>query len=96
MLCGEPLNVRLTVNLGEMHPEEVLVQLVIGPTYANGNFRERPDLQRLVPRGDSKGVITYMATYVPKKNGPYRYGIRIMPTHKGLANPLETDLVQWG
>lgn len=96
MLCGEPLNVRLKINLGEMSKDEVIVQLVIGPTYANGNFRERPDLQRLVPRKDHNGNISYSTTYVPKKNGPYRYGIRVMPFHKGLANPLETGLVLWG
>lgn len=99
MYCGEPLNVRLHMHLGQMKPEEVVVQLVIGRTYANGNFREVPDHLRLEPRAakaDTDDAWTYTATYIPKRNGPYRFGIRVMPTHKGLANPLETGLVLWG
>ncbi len=98
MLCGEPLNVRLHMHLGEMKPDEVLVQLVIGRTFANGNFRDRPDTLRLEPRSTNEGDdgMYYSATYIPKRNGPYRYGIRVMPVHKGLSNPLDTGLVIWG
>ncbi|MBD5642037.1 MAG: alpha-glucan family phosphorylase [Desulfovibrio sp.] len=99
MFCGEPLNVRLHMHLGQMNEDEVLVQLVIGRTYANGNFRGVPDHLRLEPKqtkedgGDGR---TYSATYIPKYNGPYRFGVRVMPTHKGLASPLDTGLVLWG
>lgn len=96
MLCGEPLNVRLRVNPGEMKPEELLAQLVIGRTFANGNFRDRPDLLRLEPRVNGNGIITYLATYIPRRNGAYRYGIRIIPVHKGLSSPLETGFILWG
>ncbi|MBD5553166.1 MAG: alpha-glucan family phosphorylase [Desulfovibrio sp.] len=98
MFCGEPLNVKLHMHLGEMKEDEVLVQLVIGRTYANGNFRGTPDRLRLESKASEKdgdGRI-YSATYIPRYNGPYRYGIRVMPVHKGLSNPLETGLVLWG
>ena len=95
MLCGEPVNVRLRLNPGEMKPEEILAQLVIGRTFASGNFRDKPDVLRLEPRANG-GSITYSATYIPRRNGAYRYGIRIMPVHKGLSSPLETGLVLWG
>lgn len=98
MLCGEPLNVKLHLHLGEMKKDEILVQLVIGRTYANGNFREVPDHLRLEPRTcqDGGDGMIYSATYIPKHNGPYRFGVRVMPVHKGLSNPLETGLVLWG
>ncbi|MBD5539073.1 MAG: glycosyltransferase family 1 protein, partial [Desulfovibrio sp.] len=96
MLCGEPVNVRLRVNLGEMKPDEILAQLVIGRTFASGNFRDQPDVLRLEPRSNGNGGITYSATYIPRRNGAYRYGIRIMPVHKGLATPLDTGLILWG
>ena len=98
MICGEPLNVRLHLHLGQMQQNEVLVQLVIGRIQANGNFKEVPDHLRLEPRrktADSDGII-YSATYIPKKNGPYKFGIRVMPVHKGLSNPMETGIVLWG
>ena len=95
MLCGEPVNVRLRLTPGEMKPEEILVQLVIGRTFANGNFRDTPDVLRLEPRANGNGII-YSATYIPRRNGAYRYGIRVMPVHRGLSSPLATGLVLWG
>lgn len=95
MLCGEPVNVRLRLSPGEMKPEEILVQLVIGRTFANGNFRDKPDVLRLEPRSNGSGII-YSATYIPRRNGAYRYGIRVMPVHKGLSSPLAAGLVLWG
>lgn len=95
MLCGEPVSVRLRLNPGEMKPEEIQAQLVIGRTFANGNFLDQPDVLRLEPRSNGNGIV-YSATYIPRRNGAYRYGIRIMPVHKGLNTPLETGLVLWG
>ncbi len=97
MPCGEPVNVRLHLHLGQMKPDEILVQLVIGLAYANGNFRDHPDVLRLEPRASKEGDdgMTYSATYIPRRSGPYRYGIRVLPMHKGLASPLETGLVIW-
>lgn len=95
MLCGEPVNVRLRLTPGEMKPEEILVQLVIGRTFSSGNFRDKPDVLRLEPRSNGNGIV-YSATYIPRRNGAYRYGIRVMPVHKGLSSPLATGLVLWG
>ena len=98
MTCGEPVSVRLHMHLGQMRPEEILVQLVIGRAYANGNFRNKPEVLRLEPRAADHGEdgMNYSATYIPTHNGHYRYGIRAMPVHKGQASPLETGLVLWG
>ena len=98
MTCGEPVSVRLHMHLGQMKPEEILVQLVIGRAYANGNFRNKPEVLRLEPRAADHGEdgMNYSATYIPTHNGHYRYGIRVMPVHKGQASPLETGLVLWG
>lgn len=98
MLCGEPVTVKLKMNLGEMKPDEILAQLVIGRTYNNGNFIDKPELLRLESRNGKNDpkLMTYFATYIPRKNGPYRYGIRVMPIHKGLSRPLDAGLVLWG
>lgn len=98
MTCGEPVSVRLHMHLGEMKPEEILVQLVIGPAYASGNFRSAPKVLRLEPRTADHGEdgMDYSATYIPTHNGHYRYGIRVIPVHRALGSPLETGLVLWG
>lgn len=98
MICGEPLNVKLRLHLGQMRKDEILVQLVIGRTYSNGNFRGVPEHLRLESRPSANGGddMIYFATYIPKRNGPYRFGIRVMPVHEGLSNPMETGMVLWG
>ncbi len=98
MLCGEPVNMKLRLHPGEMHPDELLVQLVIGRTFANGNFRDKPDVIRLEPTPDQKGdgSLIYRGVYIPRRNGSYRYGIRVIPVHRGLSTPLETGLILWG
>ena len=39
--------------------------------------------------------MNYAASYIPAHSGHYRYGIRILPVHPALANPLETGLILW-
>ncbi|MDR2820323.1 MAG: alpha-glucan family phosphorylase [Desulfovibrio sp.] len=96
MHCGEPITVRVHAHLGDMNPDEILAQLVIGPAYANGNFRNKPEVLRLRSKQLNNDAGTeFSATYVPTQNGQYSYGIRIMPMHRALASPTETGLVLW-
>ena len=97
MLCGEPVSVRLHMHLGSMKPEEILVQLVIGQALPNGNFVSKPEVLRLEQRHADHGEdgMNYAASYIPAHSGHYRYGIRILPVHPALANPLETGLILW-
>ncbi|MBQ9453343.1 MAG: alpha-glucan family phosphorylase [Desulfovibrio sp.] len=97
MVCGEPVNVQLRLSLGEMKPEEVLVQLVMGLAHLNGDFDGKPDVLRLEPRStvSKSGKLLYSASYIPSRSGHYRYGVRVMPVHPAQSTPLETDLVIW-
>ncbi|MDR1659027.1 MAG: alpha-glucan family phosphorylase [Desulfovibrio sp.] len=92
--CGEPFSVRVRVYPGDMRPDEILAQLVVGQTYSGGNFKRRPDCLRLVAKQTAGGV-EFSAAYIPSHTGLYRYGIRFMPTHKALGSALETGLIFW-
>lgn len=102
--CGQPLNVRLRVNPGEMAADEILAQLVIGSVNAIGEFTERPDVLRLSLKpgnnntagNGNNGYLIYEGTYVPTGNGRLAYGVRIMPVTTGLESPLDSGLVLWG
>ena len=103
IVCGNPLNVRVRINQGELNDDEVLAQLVIGPVNAQGEFVVPPDVLRLTYKalphndnGDSPKQITFEGTYIPTGNGRYSYGIRIMPITPGLESPLDSGLVLWG
>lgn len=95
MLCGEPISISLHVRLGDMRPEEVQAQLVIGLVSGN-NFIERPSVLPLEARpNQGNDSMNYSITYTPSSNGHYYYGIRIVPIHPGLSSPLETGIMLW-
>lgn len=98
MICGEPVSVRLDLHLGQMKPEEIRVEMVIGQAYESGNFRNKPEVLRLEGKSSKRGsdMMRFTASYIPKASGRYRYGIRVMPVHVGLISPLDTDLMVWG
>ncbi len=98
MTCGEPVHFRLHMHLGQMQANEVQVQLVIGLAYANGNFRNAPQVINLEAQSADHGDdgMDYVTTFTPTRNGRYRYGLRVLPMHKGLSTPLDTGLMYWG
>ena len=95
VVCGQPLTIRVDVNLGAMQAEELLVQLVIGPARGD-DFACEPETVRLVPgHKDGNGEVAFTGAYSAARNGRYSYGIRIMPVTEGLDSPLSTQLLLW-
>ncbi len=95
LLCEHPMRTVVQVHTGDLAPEELLVQLVIGPV-TNGNFEQSPNTVTLVPVGKENGVTTYEGVYTTTHNGRYAYGIRLMPDIAGVSNPLRSDHILWG
>ncbi len=94
--CDRPLTVTAGIVPGGMTPEELCVQLVIGPS-ENGDFPERPDVVNLEPvRRTGDGRLIYAGSYVPVRPGSHAYGVRVMPVIEELGSPLETRLIVWG
>lgn len=94
MTCGEPISVRMPAHLGESGP------MKFWPTGHRPGLRQRqlpqkPEVLRLRPRQMEDGM-EFSVTYIPTHNGHYRYGIRLLPVHKGLGTALDTGLVLWG
>jgi phosphorylase/glycogen(starch) synthase len=94
LACGEPLTVHVRIDPGQMHPEEILAQLVIGVT-ESGDFSASPEIVRLTPHQKGEDLL-FSGTFTAAKNGRYAYGIRVMPTTAGLDAPLSNHLVLWG
>lgn len=96
LLCGRPLTVRVRLNSGDLSPQELRVQLVIGPTDGT-DFTEQPDVAELTPEdGTATGSQLWHGAYTAGRNGRYAYGIRVLPVTEGLDTPLRTNLVLWG
>ncbi|MDR2695315.1 MAG: alpha-glucan family phosphorylase [Deltaproteobacteria bacterium] len=94
LACGQPLTIHVRIDPGQMQPDEILAQLVIGIA-DGGDFSSSPEVVRLAPhrKGDS---LVFSGTFTAARNGRYAYGIRVMPTTAGLDAPLSNHLVLWG
>ena len=96
LCCGQPLNVRVEVNPGQMQKDEILAQMVLGRVNSNGDFIDKPDVLRLNGKTMEDGSLCYEGTTMTRGNGRFAYGIRIMPVTAGLDSPLDSGLVLWG
>jgi starch phosphorylase len=90
---GAPLHLRAHVRLGDLAPEDVLVQVVFGrvdsddrlvaPAYADLRAEEGYDGSRWLFSGD----ISLAST------GPFGYTVRVLPRHEGMVSPVEMGLI---
>jgi len=95
VLVDQPLIISARVDPGKVEPEEILVELIIGRREGY-EFAESPDCIPLsIAKKGSDGILTYSAEYIVKNNGPYLYGIRVLPYHKNLAAKHATGLILW-
>ncbi len=95
LVCGQPFNVEVNINPGEMPLENLDVQLVIGE--GNGeDFTSKPDIVHLKLSKPTNENLLYTGTYKAKKNGRYVYGIRVLPVKEGLTAVRNSPAILWG
>ncbi|HEX6123727.1 MAG TPA: alpha-glucan family phosphorylase, partial [Ktedonobacterales bacterium] len=94
LAVGQPVRLLARVQLGTLRPEDVRVELVAARD-EDGTLRDR----RVVPiecaGKASDGGYTYAALVEPEASGSMVYGLRVVPTHPGLAHPLALGLARW-
>ncbi|MDA1264587.1 MAG: alpha-glucan family phosphorylase [Planctomycetota bacterium] len=74
---GEPVEARVELELGELSPDDVLVELVVGHSRGNPQLINEVHVE-LLPVGSAKdGVIAFEGSQVIERSGEYAYGIRV-------------------
>jgi phosphorylase/glycogen(starch) synthase len=95
VFVDQPLTVNARIDPGKVEPGEILVELVIGKKDGY-EFASTPDCVPLhVTEKTPDGILIYSTEYIVKYNGPYLYGVRVLPYHKNLAAKQETGLILW-
>ncbi len=93
--CGVPLNIKVSINPGQMQTAEILTQFVIGLVNDNGDYIEKPYVLDLELK-EENGELLYEGSFVTENNGRYAYGIRVIPITQGIESSLESGFVLWG
>ncbi|MGW0038569.1 alpha-glucan family phosphorylase [Gordonia sp. NPDC003376] len=93
---AEALQLTAQVALGELSPDDVAVQAVLGRVDDEGEI-SHPILTTMSPVGDADaaGRTRYATVVHPLKSGVVGYTARVLPTHSLLADNAELGLVAY-
>jgi starch phosphorylase len=92
---GDTLDVRVDVELGALTPEDVAVELVLGPTQP-GREMNRPVVLTLDPHGPPRGTVrTFEGQHLMDHSGSYSYGLRVRARSTSELDLSTRDLVIW-
>jgi glycogen phosphorylase len=91
---GAALTIRASIALGELSPDDVLVEVVYGKIGESDEIIDpaRSELALDSPPG-SDGVARYSGHAELGRPGPFGYTVRVLPRHRFLAEPAELGLV---
>jgi starch phosphorylase len=89
------MRVRMRVELGDLKPEDVVVELYWGPLDAKGEISSASTTP-MKPAGEEQGKYLFEAAAVPcLRSGLHGYTVRVIPHHPDLASPFLPGLIAW-
>jgi glycogen phosphorylase len=91
---GKPINVKASLILGKLTPQDVLVQVYYGTVDPNGEL-VNTGFETLDLIGTENNLFLYQGSYKCPDNGKQGFTIRVLPTHPLLAEPAELYLCTW-
>ncbi len=96
MHVGAEFEVKAQINLGNLAPADVEVQLFHG-IIDNASEIPAPSIARMEANGDSSGAMwVFKGKIRCQDSGHYGYTVRVLPKHANLGNAFEPGLVCWG
>jgi starch phosphorylase len=95
VISGKPVEVRASINLAGLSPDDVRVELVMG-RIGNSGHLEDTEVLVLPPLDQQGAVATFGKEIVPERTGRLGYALRVSPNHfdDPLTRPC-TSLLKW-
>jgi starch phosphorylase len=87
-------HVTARVDLGSLDPADVAVQLVHGPVGAGDELVEPSAVPMTLTSRDGTAT-TYEGTFRGAQVGRYGFTVRVLPSHAGLASPVDLGRIAW-
>ncbi|MCL4256606.1 MAG: alpha-glucan phosphorylase, partial [Anaerolineae bacterium] len=93
----ETIEVSATVNLGELTPDSVRVELYYGTLNLRGEINDvTSEAVEMKPNGKSEGsVYTFSAQIKSLASGDKGISVRVLPKHDLLTTPFQPNLITW-
>lgn len=95
---GDDMRIRTMVNLQDLNPEDVAVQIYHGKIGSSGMIEEG-EIIPMFPADSGKGsdgsVKQFTGAIRYFKSGRHGFTVRVLPHHDDLATPFDTGLLTW-
>ncbi len=92
---GSRVSVKAAVNLGDLKPEDVLVELYFGNLNPAGEIIEGAALPMFVSESHDKGNYLFEGQMLCLKSGQFGFTVRILPAHANMARKFEPGYIMW-
>lgn len=92
---GEKMQVEALVDLPDMKPEEIAVQMFAGPITATGEIEQGQSLSMTHSREMGPNRHLFIGSIDCVSSGRQGVAIRILPSHPDLATSFEPGLIRW-
>ena len=93
---NDPIKLRAIVNLGDIHPSEIKVQVYMIQEFSDPLREAKTEFVDMVKKKDLEdNTYLYEAIITPSNSGNYKYTVRVLPYHKRLINSSEMGLIRW-
>ncbi|GHU43776.1 alpha-glucan phosphorylase [Spirochaetia bacterium] len=95
MLRGDYLTVNAYIELGELQPGEVLVELYHGHIASVGGKIENAEHTEMKSVGKEGNGYKYQVRIECSQTGNQGHTVRILPKHTALVHPYRYDFIKW-
>ena len=95
IISGSSLMIKVATRLGELTPNDVIVECLIGTQNAHTDFSVHQTLQFEAAGSNDKGEALFQLDLLPPLSGLQFYKIRIYPFHRLLSHRFETGHMIW-
>lgn len=93
--AGDEINVKCTVDLGKLTPNDVLVELYFGKFDTNSQLIESKYKEMKMVKNTENNCYEYSTNVTIDNGGNYGYTFRVLPKHDLLINKQDLSLVKW-
>jgi starch phosphorylase len=90
--AGSSVGVRAFVSLGELTPQDVVVQVMSGSVDADDVLDETTATPMEPVESDDQNRWKFQAVVPLDRNGPFGYTVRVLPRHENLISAVEMGL----
>ncbi len=93
-IFGDTITVAAHVNLGDLAPDDVTVQLRHGNVDPSGDIQDPRDIQMAYDK-PADGGHRFVGKITCDGTGRWGYTARVLPHHEALTNPFDVRLIHW-